>query len=87
MNINFQGTMAVLNDTHNPFQDQRALREVELFLEELQPGLIIKPGDLNDFYPISKFNKNPSRADKLQEDLNSTKRMNERQRKILPLQG
>lgn len=84
MQIKFQGTAAILQDTHNPFQDQRALREVELFLAELQPGLLIKPGDLNDFYQISKFDKNPARANKLQKDLDSTKRMNERQRQILP---
>ena len=49
MDINFQGTAAILQDTHNPFQDQRALREVELFLGEQQPGLIVYPGDLCDF--------------------------------------
>ena len=52
MEIKFQGTAAILQDTHNPFQDQRVLREVELFLEELQPGLVVYPGDLNDFYQI-----------------------------------
>jgi len=84
MDIKFQGTAAIFQDTHNPFQDQRALREVELFLEELQPGLVIKPGDLCDFYLLSKFDKNPSRANTLQTDLDSTKRMNIRQRQILP---
>ena len=73
MNINFTGTIAVLNDSHNPFQDQRALREVELFLKELQPDMVIYAGDMSDFYALSKFDKNPARADKLQEDLNSTK--------------
>ncbi len=84
MNINFQGTMAVLNDTHNPFQDQRVMREVELFLYELQPDMVIYPGDLNDFYQISKFNKNPERKGKLQEDLDSTSHMFKRQRSLLP---
>ena len=84
MDINFQGTVAVLNDTHNPFQDQRALREVELFLAELQPELVLYPGDLNDFYQISKFDKNPQRADDLQKDLDSTVDMLTRHRKLLP---
>jgi len=84
MNINFQGIMAVINDTHNPFQDQRALREVELFLTELQPGLIIKAGDLCDFYPLSKFSQNPNRKDTLQSDLDSTHHMNTRQRNLAP---
>jgi len=84
MEIKFQGIMAVIQDTHNPFQDQRVLREVELFLAELQPELLVKPGDLCDFYPLSKFDKNPNRADNLQSDLESTRRMNVRQREILP---
>ncbi len=84
MKINFQGTAVVLNDTHNPFQDQRALREVELFLVELQPDLVIYAGDLNDFYQISKFDKNPGRADNLQKDLDSTVAMFTRQRELLP---
>ena len=84
MNINFQGTMAVLNDSHNPFQDQRVLREVELFLQELQPDLIVYPGDMGDFYLLSKFDKNPKRADSLQSDLNSTAQLFKRHRELLP---
>ena len=84
MKINFQGTAAVINDTHNPYQDQRALHEVELFLLELQPGLLIKNGDMNDFYGLSKFDKNPERKDTLQSDLNSTRAMNTRQRVQMP---
>jgi len=84
MNINFVGTSAVIQDTHNPYQDQRALREVELFLLELQPGLILYPGDMGDFYQLSKFDKNPSRADRLQEDLNSTANLFKRHRALAP---
>jgi len=84
MKIKFQGTAAIINDTHNPYQDQRALREVELFFQEIQPGLLIKAGDINDFYLLSKFDKHPSRKASMQSDLNSTKRMNIRQREILP---
>ena len=84
MKINFQGTAVVLNDTHNPFQDQRALREVELFLGELQPDMVVYAGDMSDFYALSKFDKNPARADSLQEDLNSTAELFKRQRALLP---
>ena len=83
MDINFQGTAAILNDTHNPFQDQRALREVELFLAELQPELVVYAGDLCDFYQISKFAKDPKRADDLQKDIDSTVAMFTRHRKLL----
>lgn len=84
MKVNFTGTAVILNDTHNPFQDQRALKEVELFLGDLQPGLLIYAGDLCDFYGLSKFDKNPARANKLQKDLDSTKAMIKRQRLLLP---
>ena len=84
MDIKFVGTAVIINDTQNPFQDQRALTEVELFLEKYQPGLLINAGDMGDFYPISHFDKNPDRANHMQEDLNSVKRMHKRQSKILP---
>lgn len=84
MNFNFQGTMAVLNDSHNPFQDQRVLREVELFLGELQPDMVIYPGDMGDFYLLSKFDKNPQRAGRLQEDLGSTAALFRRHRALMP---
>ena len=84
MKISFQGTAAIINDTHNPFQDQRALHEVELFLKELQPDMVIYAGDMNDFYQISKFDRNPARADSLQDDLDSTVSMFTRQRTLLP---
>lgn len=84
MRITFAGTAAILQDTHHPFHDQRALREVELFLGDLQPDLIMYPGDMSDFYGLSKFDKNPNRANQLQSDLNSTKRMFKRHRGIVP---
>jgi len=84
MDIVFNGTAVVLQDTHNPFQDQRVLREVELFLWELQPDLVLYPGDMGDFYLLSKFDKNPERANSLQKDLNSTGEMFKRHRALLP---
>jgi len=84
MNLSFTGTAVVLQDTHNPFQDQRVLHEVELFLAELQPQLVLYPGDMGDFYGLSKFDKNPNRANNLQSDLNSTANLFKRHRDILP---
>ncbi len=80
----FTGTVSVINDTQNPFHDSRVLHEVELFLSELQPDIHVNLGDMGDFYGISSFDKNPARADRMQEDLNSTKRMHTRQRKVMP---
>ncbi len=71
MKIDFQGTALIFCDPHIPFQDQRVIREVELFMEELQPDMIVYPGDNGDWYGISSFDKNPVRANHLQSDLSS----------------
>lgn len=77
-------TMAIINDTQNPYEDKKSLRSVEHFLEEQQPEYLMYAGDINDFYQISKFNKNPSRADDLEKDISSTRIMFERHKLILP---
>ena len=84
MKIDFQGTALIFCDPHIPFQDQRVIREVELFMEELQPDMIVYPGDIGDWYGISSFDKNPSRADRLQSDLSSVGAMFKRQRALCP---
>ncbi len=84
MKINFQGTAAVIGDLHIPFQDQRALREVELFLGDLQPDMILYVGDIADFYELSKFDKNPARANSLQKDMNAVDAMFKRHSKLCP---
>lgn len=77
-------TIAVLCDSHNPFQDKTVLSLVEDFLTELQPDVLLYNGDMNDFYQISKFDKNPSRIDKMQDDIDDTKAMFKRHREICP---
>lgn len=77
-------TMAVLNDPHNPYEDKKALSLVEGFLVELQPDYLVYNGDANDFYLISKFDKNPDRIPHMQGDINSTKAMFRRHRRALP---
>ena len=84
MEIKFQGTAAIVNDLHKPFHDPRVLTEVMLFLKEKQLGLVIIAGDVGDFYLLSKFDKNPRRAETLQDDLNSVKWFHKELRGILP---
>ena len=84
MEIKFQGTALVFGEPHIPFHDQRAIHEVELFMDELQPDLIIYPGDTGDFYLLSKFDKNPNRAYSLQADLSMAGGMFKRHRSICP---
>lgn len=77
-------TIAVIGDTHNPFQDEQALAVVERFLGELKPNYLIYNGDISDFYQVSKFDKNPARIANLQSDLDNTKDMFARHRRLLP---
>jgi len=77
-------TIAFICDTHNPFQDEGTLSITERFLGELQPDYLIYGGDVNDFYQVSVFDKNPARLDNLQNDLSNTQGMFRRHRQMLP---
>jgi predicted phosphodiesterase len=77
-------TIAVLNDTHNPYQDDRALGLAERLLQVVQPDYLVYAGDMSDFYQISDFDKNPNRMGKMQEDINSTIKMFARHKDIMP---
>ncbi len=79
-----QKTAAILFDTHNPFQDEITMSLVERFLAKIKPDFLIYGGDVNDFYPISTFDKNPERISSLQKDLNNTRAMFARHRAMLP---
>lgn len=83
-NFSKMETAVILNDTHNPYEDKVVLSLVEQFLGELQPAYLWYDGDSNDFYPLSKFDKNPERLVNLQGDLDSTSKMFARHRKVLP---
>ena len=62
----------VVNDTQIPFQDHKTLRAVHKFWDDFQPDLEVYNGDIIDFYSISSFDKNPTRAFKLQDELDDT---------------
>ena len=77
-------TVAVINDTHNPYQDVRALALAELLLEKIQPAVLVYNGDINDFYQLSSFDKDPKRVSQMQEDVDGVKDMFDRHNRILP---
>lgn len=77
-------TALVYNDTQNPYEDKAVLALVEQFMGGLQPDYLFINGDAQDFYPLSKFDKNPDRLTHLQGDLDNTSRMFRRQRTLLP---
>jgi len=77
-------TAAILNDTHNPYHDAACVSLVETFLQTIDLHYLIYNGDMNDFYQLSKFNKNPQRISNLQKDLDSTKYMLDRHNRLFP---
>ncbi len=77
-------TAAILGDTHCPYQDNEVVAAVEKFLEDSQPDYIVYNGDINDFYQVSSFSKDPSRLAHLQDDIDITTAMFKRHREIVP---
>jgi len=77
-------TAVLFYDSHNPFQDKVTISLVEQFLLDTEFHYLIYGGDNNDFYQISKFDKNPSRLANLQADIDDTKAMFSRHSKIFP---
>jgi len=63
----------VLSDVHVPFQDQCVCRMVLEFIREHRPGTVHLLGDIGDFHSISRFEKDPSRREDLQQDLDATR--------------
>lgn len=82
--ITIEGTLVNLCDTHNPYQDTVSIRLVEEFLQDIMPDWICYDGDLNDYYPLSKFDHNPNRIYHLSDDISSTTSMFERHSKLFP---
>jgi hypothetical protein len=58
-----------LNDFHIPFEDPVAIELAFGFCEWIQPKVIVLH-EVHDFYSISKFDKDPSRKDDLQSEIN-----------------
>jgi hypothetical protein len=61
-----------LSDIHVPFHDPVAIKVVLGFMAWFKPHRTFLVGDIVDFCQISKFDKNPTRLLKLQEDIDET---------------
>lgn len=59
----------VLSDIHFPYQDDKALKAVYKFLEQHPVDTIVLNGDILDFYDVSSFDKDPSRINSLQKEI------------------
>lgn len=59
----------VLSDIHFPYHDDKAIKAVYKFLEQHPVDTIILNGDILDFYDVSSFDKDPSRINSLQKEI------------------
>lgn len=60
-----------ISDIHCPYQDDQALNAMYNFMDWWIPDEVFILGDLVDFYAISRFSREPERALKLQEELDT----------------
>ena len=64
--------LVMVNDIHVPFHDEKTLESVKYGLKYMKPDRLILGGDIIDFYSISHFDKDPSRALNLEDEINDT---------------
>jgi hypothetical protein len=80
---NKKDKVVTLCDWHVPFHNERIV-ELELrFCKAEQPKIIILH-ELHDFYALSKFDKNPEREGKLQEEIDQVGKYLDKLRKFCP---
>mgnify|MGYP001549377796 CR=1 FL=1 len=74
----------VLSDIHFPYQDNKAIKAVYKFLEQHPVDTIILNGDILDFYDVSSFDKDPSRINSLQAEINLAQKFFKKLRDLSP---
>ena len=72
-----------INDLHIPFHDEDAIKVAFKFAKYIDPKIIVLHEWL-DWYPISRFDKDPGRIDDLQKDLKIMHKYLNDLRKLLP---
>lgn len=73
----------IFTDVHVPFHDTAALELMYAVASIVRPTRIINLGDFIDYYSISKFNKDPARILRLQDDIDEAQDILEKQREIM----
>ena len=74
----------VLSDIHFPYHDDKALKAVYNFLSNTHVDTIILNGDILDFYDVSSFDKDPSRINSLQKEIDMAQKFFKKLRSLAP---
>lgn len=72
-----------LNDMHVPFEDKEVVKVAFDFCKRLQPDIIVTD-EWHDFYPLSRFSKDPTRLNDLQIELDMVEEYYGKLRKACP---
>lgn len=63
----------VFGDTHKPFHDPMAEEVALAIAKDYQPDVLLHTGDLVDCWQISRFDKDPTRLDTLQDNIDQAR--------------
>lgn len=66
-------TAVLYGDTHFPFADPAAIKVVQGVVRDVRPDILVNMGDLVDCWQISRFDKDPTRLDTLQENIDAAR--------------
>lgn len=66
-------TAVVYGDTHVPFHDPAAISVVRGIVRDVRPDVLLNVGDLVDCWQISRFDKDPTRKDSLQDNIDEAR--------------
>lgn len=67
-------TAVCYGDTHVPFHDPTAIRVLHGVIKDARPDIIVNVGDVVDCWQISRFDKDASRLDSLQENIDDARK-------------
>jgi predicted phosphodiesterase len=68
--------VAVVSDTHAPYQDGRAIELACRIIQDFQPDELVHLADGIDFYALSTFSRDPGRVLNLQEEVDQAYAVN-----------
>lgn len=61
-----------IGDVHIPYEDRTAIECAFSIIRSIQPDNVVLIGDIIDFYTVSKYAKDPTRINTLQEEIDQT---------------
>jgi predicted phosphodiesterase len=64
--------VVVVPDLHCPYEDKKSVKAVLNYIKDQKPDRVVFIGDAIDMYSVSRFDRNPKRANRLQYELDRT---------------